>query len=611
MYKKLILVFILILPFQLWASEKCLVCGLRFSKESSLPAQAKACEDLFGAACTKKDGTSKYSGVIGKSTEQLKQVIDQSRRKALHEMGFKSLEEAIQIRLKENGIEWVGDSNTKLDDWVGMDPRELYQSIQQCHHSLKGLRESGFSKLSDVKKLKSLIQKHKNTYAVYQNKNIFYYAKDIPNFIKIVGGACNFFNQQPSAYSSENRVKMARFCKKIVATRRKAVDLFRREGLAGHQIESEKFVRAHLPPSLAVSGLGRKNPYKKDRSILGRLKAQVFEMNESLGILCQSHSYLVQNTAQRVIDQVMLDTTKSKVMVEEVIQNFYTKKRKALAVQMYDGVRSDVKDLVRNFVKDPKKQEVILQGYNSLDLFWMQKPHNRNYTKINSVFVIDEKKMSPQDTILWAFGDPSLSFFTERNAFYVPSKVNFAGKRTKEQIKIMPSFIYLMEQNPYSFLATLAHEAGHKIGPQISKSSGYDISQEYELLLSCYRDKESINLLDKQKDEAVADYISSEVLARQIQKLPKNKRRQAVLSAVGDLCAFDGQGVEEHLFQCKGSHPEYSLRVSGIYGANPSIRKVMGCKGDSSKFKTCGMKTSILDIKENADFVKRVIEVIK
>lgn len=108
-----------------------------------------------------------------------------------------------------------------------------------------------------------------------------------------------------------------------------------------------------------------------------------------------------------------------------------------------------------------------------------------------------------------------------------------------------------------------------------------------------------IKLEDNQGDETMSDYFSSEVLARQIQKLPAEKRKQAVMSSMKAYCMFDDTSNRQHSISCKGNHPENSLRVSGIFGANPSIRKILGCEKDSPKYKTCGLKVSILEINES------------
>jgi hypothetical protein len=269
-----------------------------------------------------------------------------------------------------------------------------------------------------------------------------------------------------------------------------------------------------------------------------------------------------------------------------------------VANEIFKTVKSDMQDLTKSFVKDPIKRAEILDGYDSLNLSWTRKPSDSEYTKdLNGQMVLDENNAgrNPMDQSNTAFFDPSLSYFTTPNAVYKPT-VSIGKMKLEEHVDIMPVFLSKIEKSPYTYLAIAAHEAGHKIGLGMAQISGFDLSSEYKDLLACYKDSKSIKLEGKQADEALADYFSSEILARQIQKLPKDQRKQAVMSAAEMHCMFGDRA--QHLVSCKGSHPESSLRVSGILGANPSIRKILGCRKDSSRFKSCGLKDSILDAPE-------------
>lgn len=243
-------------------------------------------------------------------------------------------------------------------------------------------------------------------------------------------------------------------------------------------------------------------------------------------------------------------------------------------------------------MKDPKKKSKIINDYDSLKLAWMEKPPESAYSKKGNVLVLDEAKAPPSQAQMFtidaffAFSDASLSFFTTINANYMP-QVQLGKIRVAERVNMMPALIRLGEELPYSLLGIIAHEAGHKIGPEVAEINGYDLKGAYADLLACYKDKKSINLRKDQGDEAIADYISSEVLARQISRLPAEKRQDALITAMTDFCLFEAldSGIN-----CRGVHPENSLRISGIFGANPNLRKAVGCQGDSPSFKSCGLK---------------------
>ena len=263
---------------------------------------------------------------------------------------------------------------------------------------------------------------------------------------------------------------------------------------------------------------------------------------------------------------------------------------------MFHSTNANVQDLLSVLVKSPKEMDKIKNGFKSFRFSWLEKPKPENYEKKKGILSLKESFIPSNVSII--FEDPSLSHFTSYNAGYMPPlSANFQEK--EESIELYPAKLHLLRKNPFSFFATVAHEIGHKVS--IGGSSSIKDSQllsEYKDLLTCYKDKKSIKIQTNQYPETLADYISSEVLARQVSKLPLEKRKQAILSAMEAGCMFNE--FEGSDLNYKRNHPHPSLRVSGIYGANPSIRRMLGCQGDSPFFKTCGLKKSILDIKEGS-----------
>jgi hypothetical protein len=51
-------------------------------------------------------------------------------------------------------------------------------------------------------------------------------------------------------------------------------------------------------------------------------------------------------------------------------------------------------------------------------------------------------------------------------------------------------------------------------------------------------------------------------------------------------------GDEEMSLSLKDTHPESILRISGIFGANKSLRKAMSCEGEAKKFRTCSLESA-------------------
>lgn len=607
--------FILSIASSSFAEQKsCLVCRFPMSQESSKAGETNACEDLFGASCMGADGKPKYSGASKAIPEELSKPIKEARDKAAQAMGFKDFDDAIKAKLKAAGIDLKENPDAeafkslKMEGGVitygGDNAKKLYESAEQCDKDTKELQAIQYYSLTDVTALNDVVKKYEAFQEKYRTLSVKYYAKDIPNFISNnIGSKCNQLKStsSSSSYKPEDNQEIVRACDNFQKIKRQAIDLYRAEGTADYDKKAEAFVRENILPELKYSynssSSSTTTPPEKTEAEKLRDKISGI-MNSTSYNVCSGYTSVVENAGRKVVSDLMGQISKSKTTVDGVIDSFYTADRKKLAMTIYNSARSDIQDLSRGFVKDPKKRGDILDGYDSLKLFWMEKPQDSAYTVKDGIKVLDTDKMAMTDMTGMIFSDPSLSFFTEVNAFYTP-QVSFGKMKMDEQVNMMPAFVYMMDKNPYAFLSVVAHEAGHKIGPMVSKINGYDLSPEYRELIVCYKDNKSIKLEDHQQDETIADYISSEVLARQIQKLPAEKRKQALMSSMEDFCIFDDYGNHQHSVTCKGSHPENSLRVGGVYGANPSIRKIMGCENDSPKFKTCGLKTSILDIPES------------
>lgn len=600
-----------------YAQQKsCLVCSFPMSVESSKAGETEPCDDLFGASCMGADGKPKYTGISKEMPKELSKPIKEARDKTAKEMGFKDFDDAIKAKLKNAGIDLKENpdeeafKSLKMEGgtitYGGDNAKKLYSSVEQCDKDQKELQGTSYYSLTEATALNDLLKKYESFGSKYRELSIKHFAKDIPNFISNnIGNKCNQLksSSSTSTYKPEENQEIVKGCDNFQKIKRQAIELYRSEGTADYDKKAEAFVRENMLPELrysysssTTSTTGGATP-APEKTEVERLRDRIGAISNSSYSVCQNYSSTVENAGRKVVQDLMEKVSKSKTTVDGVIDSFYTEDRKKTAMSLYNNARADVQDLAKGFVKDNKKRGDILDGYDSLKLFWMEKPADSAYTTKDGVRVLDIEKASLTDMTAQIFSDPSLSFFTQVNAFYTP-QVQFGKLKMEEQVNMMPAFVYHIDKNPYAFLSVVAHEAGHKIGPMISKINGYDLEPEYRELLACYKDNKSIKLEEGQKDETIADYISSEVLARQIQKLPADKRKQALMSSMEDFCIFDDYGNHTHSVNCKGGHPENSLRVGGIYGANPSIRKIMGCEKDSPKYKTCGLKTSILDLPE-------------
>lgn len=614
-YRKVIILSTLILFAPLSGNSQgksCLACRFNMSTESAKAGQANPCDDLFGASCVGTDGKSKYSGASKNLTAELSKPIREARNKTVQAMGYKDIDDAVKAKLKEAGIivkeppdqdTWKNLIGEGDESWTSVVGSKLYASADQCDKDVKELQAIQYYSMTDASALNEVATKYESFVSRYREQSVKFYAKDIPNFVSNhIGQKCSQLKSNSPNYKPEENQEIVKACKNLGALKRKGVELFRAEGTADYERLAEQFVRENLLPELKFSYQTSSSPTTPapEKSDADKARERIQALDISVSNYCFHYSSTIENAGKKVVVDFMKTVSKSKTTVDAVIDSVYSKEKEKLANEIFQTARSDIQDLTKSFVKDPKKRGEILDGYDGLKLFWMKKPDDAAYIKDkNGTLVLDESKavINPADQTSSIFFDPNLSFFKTMNAFYTPS-VSYGKMKTDEQVNMMPAFISMLEKNPYAYMTVVAHEAGHKIGPMVSKINGYDLSSEYRELLACYKDNKSIKLEDNQGDETMSDYFSSEVLARQIQKLPEEKRKQAVMSAMLGYCMFDES--QEHSFSCKGNHPENSLRVSGIFGANPSIRKILGCSKDSPKFRTCGLKTSILDLSEES-----------
>lgn len=585
--------------------------GIVFFFSNSWAQDQKVCDDLFSATCLGPNGRNKFAERNEKTKEGAVKVVRDARDKTAKELGFKDFDEALKSRLKEAGFELKNPPDEKTwkllkgeiesdGSYDSNEAKRLYVSAELCDKDVDELKKISYYGITDLNELKKVQDQVDNFWNKYNGKATKIHSNDIPDFISnYIGDKCKRLKNDPDHYKPEENPEAAKVCGNIEQLRREAVRIFRLEGTPEYQVESEKFIRENLIPDLSYhsppSASTTTNP-PPEKSEVDKARDQIQKTLNRTYSYCYSYSEAIKKSAKKVAEDFMKEINTSKTTVESVIGAFYTDENKKKANEMFVTAKTDIQDMITKFVKDPQKRTEIMNGYDSLNLLWMENPPDSSYKKgPRGNLVLDDQKAVPSyvrqfsDDPLNVFADPTLSHFTTMNANYVPV-LSMGRYNQKERVAMMPVFIQNMKDNPYVFQTVLAHEAGHKIGPLVSRINGYDLTPEYKELLACYKDNKSIKLEENQADETIADYISSEVMARQISKLPKEQRQSALMSSMEAFCQFDVTMTHMHTVMCKGAHPENSLRISGVYGANPNMRKAIGCEGDSPNFKSCGLK---------------------
>ena len=573
----------------------------------------KVCEDLFAATCLGADGKNKFTDKIKQMNEKAFKSIQRARDKTAQELGFKNFDEALKQHLKSAGFEikepvdaeaWKllkGEITPNNYNTTNLDYR-LYEPVQSCFSS-----ESAVNNISkDILKyneaqLKQIQQQMENYLNTHNAKLINIYANDIPNFVTdSIGQKCLQIKESPLIFVADNNQEVFKACENFEKIRREAAQLYRLEGTSEYKKKASDFIKKNLLPELKPFFKGTSQLSEEDstdKRELEKIQEKIQSLMVQVRSICDPYSRLVRRSAQKAAEDFMIEINISKTTVDSLISEYYTEANKAKINQMLESTKSEAQNIVSEFVIESDKRKAIIEEYDSLNHFWLVQPPQNSYKKgMHGNFILDEDKAVPElvrkemDDTYGIFSDPYLSYFANLNANFIPS-LNPGIVKKKLRVSLMPIFLqHLMNENTQATKAILAHEVAHKIGPKMSKLQGHPLDLEYVNLLDCYKNSKSIKLESKQADEAIADYIASEIIARDLAALSPNNRKQALKYAMESYCLADAINLHSHSIFCDGNHPENSLRVSGIFGANPNLRKVIGCDKESSLYQSCGLK---------------------
>lgn len=582
----------------------------------------KVCEDLFAAACLGADGKNKFADNNKKMHEKALDSIQRARDKTAKELGFKNFDEALKQHLKTAGFEikepvdaeaWKllkGEITPNNYNSTNLEHR-LYEPVQSCFSN-----ESTFNNISkdilkfneeQLKQVQLQIETHLNS---HNAKLISIYANDIPNFVtESIGQKCQQIKDKPLTFVVDNNREIFKACENFEQIRREAAQLYRIEGTPQYKEKASDFIKKNLlpEPKPFFKGLSQTSDEdSSDKRELEKLQEKIQSLMVQIRSICSPYSRLVRRSAQKSVEDFMIEINISKTTVDSLIGEFYTEANKSKISQMLEDTKSEAQNIVSQFVKDDDKRKAIVAEYNSLGHLWLVQPPPNSYKKgVRGNLILDEEKAVPEpvrkemDDVYGFFSDPILAHFSIFNANFIPS-LNPGIVKKKLRVSLMPVILQqLMNENPQTTKAMLAHEVAHKIGPRFSQLQGYSLDLEYVKLLDCYKNNNSIKLEPKQADEVIADYIASEIITRNMAALPLKDRKQALKFTMEFFCLADVMEVHSHSVVCDGNHPENSLRVSGIFGANPNLRKVIGCNEESSLYKSCGLEN--IKIPESID----------
>ena len=602
-----------------FADGNCLVCNYPTDAVAAAPGGANPCEDLYAATCLDPNGKSKFPKGTDNIVAQMLQKIHAARDAFAKTQGFASMDDELKAKLKAAGLPTA--SPVDASDWKALigekpgsnssvsDQSNIFSDSKSCEADQKILPTSLYDSsipstagAPDITVLKQKVQAMQQFADKYTHLTVQANALDLPGYFSAIKSSCSSVADD-GFYKPANNPDAVKFCAQMKGgALPQAVELYRHIDEPGYKALAEKWVASHVMPTLNYSSYSTPTPViapvagAPPKSELDQVKDKFNLLTSKQSSTCGDLKTAIGRGSQAVVNNVLGTASSSKVVVENLTGSIWTKERKAANLQMFATTKGDLQDLVRGFVPDQQKRGKILDAYDGLQYLWPSNPPDSLYRKNkDGITVLDAISVgaNPLDPVTPNFLDPKLSFFSTVNSFYTPSSTQ-GVMSAKQQVNIMPDFVVMSDSNPYMLLEVLAHESGHNMSAMVSGINGYDLRLTYGPLIACYASPQSIHLTNGQEDETMADYFSSEVLAREIQKLPEPKRVAAVQTAMSSMCLFsqDGDGMSA---SGADPHPDPYNRVSGIFGGNPSLRKIMGCKSDSSKFKTCGLGKSILD----------------
>lgn len=537
-----------------------LVCDENFSK---LTLQERACEDLHQAACLDDKGNSRYDGLMEKQRLEIVGKLKTKRDEVSKLLYGENFNEAAKKALKDSGLELVeyiddyelGRFLNNPDEYY--DLRPILKSTQSCDEKFVDEEFENYpleKKISSIKRMSEEARK----LALQNKKNTPYFLEEILN---AKSSECRFNKADPD-------------CKNMGMIKREALMLSRQKEDPAYVTKFNAFYDKYFQVKDVV--------VEKNEESVRAAYDQVLATGARQCVQSETvFNARARNTAKDFVSKVQF----SKPFIEFTLNEFYSSKRQEEVNKLFQFSKETMVENLKGHVKDSEKLKKIEESYSDLKLHWLNPPDKENYQKVGKVEVLNVNSdlTLADNTLFHAFSDPSLDYFTDFNANYMSGQSR-GDIRVDARVDMQPAMLTLMDSNPIAFLEVLGHEVAHKVGPDVSRWNGFDLSKEHEELMSCFAGAKSIGMTPNQADEALCDYFSALIIARYLETLPQEKRLEAVVQSVESYCLFESN----YMPTTSDVHPDAYMRISGILGANPNIRNLIGCETESTKFKTCG-----------------------
>lgn len=298
-----------------------------------------------------------------------------------------------------------------------------------------------------------------------------------------------------------------------------------------------------------------------------------------LSNLCRFRNQAVLDRMRDIKVKLSNNLSLSRPVVESVTNFLYSPDQRRNLKTEFDASKREVESIIHEQlypgVRSAATKARLDKAFSQLDIYLPLDPSRLPWKKDpeGGFEYIDFSKLPVGEHHYNNFLDPTLESFRKINAFYQPDN-HQKGARLPNKVVILPGLMMAFADQMMTIRRTVMHELGHHFGPEVSKDANSDVSAAWKKLLDCYAGANSIRMQPEQSDEVVADWISTEAIARAISLRPETERKFAAEQAFAGLCNYY---LTDSVAIPGDTHPAMRRRINGILGAHPAIRTALGC----------------------------------
>lgn len=575
-----------------YAQANCTACTWNIPSKIEENVRPAACEDMYQAFCIDNRGIKKNERELADLNESLQRAVKEAKQLGITSLGFPDINTAIKMIAVQRGVEFVPVLSEKAQKWVFegdyssfVDETQIFKSSNECRAKLQAVPKANKNDANSLRAANAAYEVLLKETAKMRLKG---FHLSLPSAMATLTKNCETLSQlSAEGQAAPEYGKLKSVCAELPKVRKKAIDLFRKDNGTDLQKNQNAFVDEYA--DALTTFVAEPLKLNADADELTRLNAQRLSLNKQAQLACSSLNSGMTTVVAQTRELLTNLVSRSRPTVEALVNRFYTNSRKTKMESIVTRVKAEANDIVARLTTDPNLRKKVSEGYSRLKIGWINMPPPSHFVKIEGtpIEIINPEKELEFGFGVEAFFDPKLKFFTEINAYYKPTVAVGAAIKEDAQVAIMPAFIEYLDKNEFAFTNVFAHEAGHLMGPMLSMVNGHDLREAQKPVLECLAQPDSIRMNGGQGDEAFADTVAAEIIAKLVTELPEGNRLSALSAANEAFCVLDA--TDSFSISTEHGHPNTMLRIGGIFGGNSAFRKAMGCQAPSSTYRTCGI----------------------